>query len=417
MKTMSNFAQKTWPYRLDSFCMFTGSLVPLGIVIGNAGFESMIALTGLCWIVRCFAAKKNPLKKTAVHPLVLPWLFWLAVIFISLLINGAGTKGWAHDFVLIRYLIYAAALIDISERRPVFKYMLTGLGAGIIWGALNTLSAHLIGFDFLGKPLARYLGKLKEPARISSIAAYAAPFFLSWALLDRSLSKKKKFFLISIGVLGLIEIFLFKIRTVYIASLSGLFFLIIYINRKRFLLLFALFAAVIMGFYSLFLFDIKPNINLRSFYDRIYIWKVSGKIWAENPVVGSGVSGWRDTYTDIATSEKVPSYTAPDGSVWRQTKAYHAHNLILMIMSASGSLGLFTFLWLFINVVRGVFKDTEKWRAGLIVWPAVFLVIGLTGWNIYASQYQTIFAFFTAMTGIQVFNNGKTSNHHHPSSH
>ena len=39
----------------------------------------------------------------------------------------------------------------------------------------------------------------------------------------------------------------------------------------------------------------------------------------------------------------------------------------------------------------------------MLTWPVVFLAIGLTGWNIYGAQYQTLFAYFATLTGVTVY--------------
>ena len=67
------------------------------------------------------------------------------------------------------------ALLDISKRLPVERYLLWGLAAGVLWAAINTLSAFLFGFDLLGKPLTRYTMKLKEASRISGMEFVIAP--------------------------------------------------------------------------------------------------------------------------------------------------------------------------------------------------------------------------------------------------
>ncbi len=51
---------ENWARYLDNAILICASLVPLGIVIGNAGFESMIAISGLAWLARSIILKQNP---------------------------------------------------------------------------------------------------------------------------------------------------------------------------------------------------------------------------------------------------------------------------------------------------------------------------------------------------------------------
>lgn len=387
-----------WPSRLDSFCAVMAGLVPTGVVIGNAGYESMVALVGLCWIARSIAAKENPLPRLAKHSLVIPWLAWFAVIIISLFLNGPGSKGWAHDFVMIRYFIFFAALLDISERKPVCRYLLTGLAGGIVWAGLNTLSAHVIGYDLIGKPLSRYVGKLKEPGRISSVAAYAGPFLIAWAMTDKAMPRQKRILWGAIGLLAFWEVFHFGIRTVFGASLVGIGFTFLYLIRKQAWLVIAVSTAACIAVWAILYYHITPDINMKSIYDRIYIWKMSWAMWGGKPLFGVGVAAWKAAFKELASTGTI-SYLAPDGSLWNKIEGHHSHNLFLMLTSATGIAGLATFSWLFFNAIYLVARGTDGWRIGLATWPVVFLVIGLTGWNIYASQYQVLFAFFMALTG------------------
>lgn len=396
---MSEESRRIWAFRLDKFCAISGGLIPVGIVIGNSGFESIIGLVVLCWIIRSIVAKENPLGKIMKHPLVIPWIVWFTSIAISLFINGSGGKGWAHDFAFIRYLLFVMALLDISQRLPVSKYFLYGLAGGIIWAAVNTISAYVFGYDILGKPLIRYTGKLKEASRIAGMTAYASPFFLAWGLFDKSLSNKKKSIIIGIGLVALVLVFQTHVRTAILASLSGMLFCITYFFRKRISPAMALTVILLFIFAGVLFFQLKGMWSLSSVYDRIYYWKVVWAMWLENPVLGVGISSFQDAYKEMAASGAVTSFIAPDGTIFNGAEVTHAHNLILMLISSTGLFGLVAFSWLFINSVRLVMKNTNGFRVGLISCPFVLLVIGITGFNIYHSWYQALLAYLMVLIG------------------
>lgn len=396
---MSDESRWMWAFRLDKFCAIAGALIPVGLVIGNIGFGSMVSLVGLCWIIRCFLAKENPLGRTIKHPIVIPWIAWFASIVLSLLWNGAGSKGWAHDFVFVRFVIFGLALLDISRRLPVRKYLLYGLAAGVIWAAINMTSAYVLGYDTLGKPLIRYTGKLKEAARIAGMTAYASPLFLAWGTFDEKLSKKKKSIVIGIGLIAFILVLQTHVRTAIIASSAGIFFCLAYFVRRRVSIGFALTVVSLLLLAVGVFFQVGRMSNLSSFYDRIYYWKVVWAIWLEHPVLGVGISSFQDAYREMATSGAVSEYVGPDGTVYNLAQQTHAHNLFLMVISCTGLLGLAAFSWLFVNAIRLVVTNLSGFRMGLISWPIVFLVIGLTGFNIYHSEYQALLAFFLVLIG------------------
>ena len=398
---MKNETAMKWGRYLDNTILFLGAAVPVGIVIGNAGFEAMVSLAGVVWIVRAVMLRENPFSRIITDPAVLSWAAWLGCIVLSLAVNGAGSKGALHDIVFVRFFLFACAILDLSTRRQVSRYLLWGLAAGVLFAAVNTLMAYGVGYDLFGRSIARYTSKLKESARFAGLCAMAAPFFLTWALTARAeKSKHWKVFLI-IGVIAIMLLVQTTIRTAIIAAFSGIFFGVVFFRYKR------------MGWVEKILWPVLlftgiwitvqwvEGWNLRSFYDRIAIWKISVAMWQEHFFFGVGVSAYKDVYAAFALSGKIAPYVAPTGEVFDIIKAYHAHNLFLMLMASTGILGLASFLWLFACCIWKTVKNTMQWKSGLATWPVVFLVNGLAGSNIYNSWYQALFAFFAvlALTG------------------
>jgi hypothetical protein len=384
---------------MDKVCAVAGALVPVGLVIGNIAFESMIGTVGIGWLIRCIIQKKNPFALVE-HSLILPWLAWLAAISISLFWNGPGSKGWAHDLVFFRYLLYVAAMLDVSKRFPVERYFLWGLAAGVLYAAVNTLSAYMLGFDLLGKPLVRYTGKLKEASRISGMSAYAAPFFICWGLLDTTLSKRIRLLLLGIGLLSMAQLFQTHVRTAIIGATVGTLFSSFCHLRKHVSLkvTLALSLAFIISV-TAFLF-LKRQHRLDTVYDRVFFWKVAVTMWRDKPVTGVGVSSFQDAFKEISNSKTITGFKGLDGTTYHAKEQTHAHNLILMLLACTGLLGLVAFFWLFINAVELIFKNITGYRIGLVIWPATFLTIGLTGFNIYHSWYQALLAFWIVLIGI-----------------
>ena len=389
--------------RIDTFVGVTGALIPVGLVVGNIGFETLVAATGLFWICRCIIAKKNPLPDLIRHPLILPWMLWFGCVMLSLILNGPGSKGWAHDVSLVRYPLFALAMIDTSFRRPVVRYCIYGLAAGVLLAAINTLFAYAIGFDLLGKPLVRYTGKLKEAGRIAGLSAYAGPFFLAWALIDKRLSPKTKWIITAIGLIAVAQVFQIRIRTAIIAMAAGILPILFMGLRKRFSVLTTIGISIFLIASVAIVFYFQKMGSLNSLYDRFYIWKVSAVIWRDHPWFGAGVSAFQDVFAKISASGSVAGYIEPSGRIHggsRMVAATHAHNMILMLLSTTGIAGLTAFGWLFINAVRTAFQKLDGWRWGLITFPFVIFGIGLTGFNIYHGWYQSLVAYILVLIGI-----------------
>lgn len=396
--------QLVWLARLDRFSAVSGALVPTGLVVGNVGFEGMIGLAGLSWLLRILlsVAWGDPDRRYSIavlgrHPLVLPWIVWYAVIIISLAWNDPAGGEWGYNLVLARQLVFLAAMLDISRRLPVGRYFLFGLAGGLVWAAANTLSAHLLGHDLIGKPLARYTGRLKEGSRIAHLAAFAAPFYFCRVLLTPKLTTELKRRLILLTLLSVCLVFITKSRTTILAMALGLvlpFFL-----RKRLLRFLVPFCLVLLIAGGWMIFQDGRMWDFSSVYHRFYIWKVSWLIWLDHPFIGVSASGFKEAFPLFASPDLVASFNLPDPTNLYWTSASHAHNLFLMVLAVSGIAGLAAFSWLLINAVRMTLRAGQDWRSGLVSWPVVFLTIGMIGTNIYDGMSLTLFAFFLVLIG------------------
>lgn len=398
---MQESRRQGWAQGMDKTCAVIGGFVPMGIVVGNAAYESMLAVVGVCWIARSLVAGTNPLPGLVKDSLVLPWFFVYAAILLSLIVNGPGHKGAAHDIVFIRHLIFLAAILDISRRIPVERYFLMGMAGSVLLAGGNIILAHLIGYDLMGKPAARYAGKLKEAARIAGLFAYLAPMLVAWAMALVFFSNKTRTGLLLAGVAGTFLMVQMGIRTTILAAGAGFSFWVCYLIYKRYawkalavIVPIALLAAVLAGVYVM-------NQPMASMYDRASMYKTSWALFVDNPVLGVGVSAFQDAFRAMVASGRVEPYLAPDGSIWLTAEAMHAHNFALMILACTGLVGMAAFVWLFVNIVIAVYTRTEPhYRYGLAVWPIVFLVIGLTNLHFFGDWYQALFVYLTAFTGV-----------------
>lgn len=400
---MTAESSQLWTSRLDRFCAVTAGLFPVGVVIGNVAYEGVIAIVGICWLVRCCMARQNPLPRLIKHPLVLPWTAWYLVIIISLLVNGAGSRGWAHDFVFIRHLIFLLAMLDISRRMPVVKYLLYGLAAGVIMAAINTISAHLVGHDLFGRALRRYTQKLSDASRLAELLSYAGPFLLGWGLLDSSLRTGKKILVVCSGAVALVLLYVFGIRTSLLAVLTGIVFTL-FINKRFTIAKFIIFVSAFLGMAVAYV--MMTGLENNSISHRVYIWKIVWQMWLDHPIFGVGVSSFRDIFMDTAVRIGITEYTIPaTGEKVSMIYNSHAHNLVLQLLSCTGILGLVAFAWLYFNTFRLIAADHDNWRSGLLSWPIVFFIIGLTGWDIYGNSVPAIMVFFIVLAGINNYSN------------
>ncbi|MFC1504977.1 O-antigen ligase family protein [Thermodesulfobacteriota bacterium] len=389
---------------MDHACAIMGGAIPISIVFGTVAFELVVGLIGILWIFRLPLSREHHFRYIVRLPVIAPFVLFFACILISAAANFHSINRFAEDFLFFRYPLCVIALVDISHRLPVFRYLLKGLIISILLCIVNTIMAHMVGYDMIGRNVLRYTGKLKEAKTFSGLSAFASPFFISWAVFYTRLRPINRVLLFGLGLLSLGLVIQFANRNVILAVLAGNFWVLFVFLKRRYSISWAgVFILVLSIGTGIYLYVNNPYLG--SFYDRLHIWKVSWQIWTENPILGVSTLGYMDAYAKTLTSETLSqfAYIAPDGNIYNGMVngsieiATHAHNLFFMLVSTTGILGLSVFIWLMWDAVRLVVKDLEGWRVGLIAWPIVFVVIGIAGANIYDAYYTSLFSYFLVL--------------------
>ena len=231
------------------------------------------------------------------------------------------------------------------------------------------------------------------PPRIAGLTAYAAPFFITWGISDNSLNKWRKTLIIGIGLIALFIVLQTHVRTAVLAAAGSLVFILARFIPRRHLKIAIPCIGCIMIIGVLLFFQEAHQWDLRTIYDRIYYWKVTGTVWLNHPVLGVGVSSFQDAYREMALSGTVSGFVSPDGEMFQLAEVSHAHNLFLMLLACTGLLGLSAFAWLLVSTIRPLIGHCDGWRKGLIALPMVLLLIGLTGFNIFHSWYHALWIY------------------------
>lgn len=376
-----------------------GGLLPTAMVLGVVVFEFFIAVCGLVWLVSRVKYPVSFKDNLARNMLFWPLLCWFIVVMLSRIANGGTAFLFAHDITFLRYPLFVVAMADVSSRIPVHRYLVGGLMVGTAYALFNLLSAYIIGVDFIGKPLDRYLGKLQEGARIGGMSAYAAPFFLLWGIFGQFKEKRNRIWVYAFGGIAVLLLSITGARTAILAALIGLVCGILWqqIVRKKLKVRTFVAMTLLAGFGAAIVLWLQPNLD--SIYYRIYIWQVTVEIWLQNPVLGVGISSFNEAHRQIVESGIVAPFVAPNGATFQRV-GHHAHNIFLQLMACNGVLGLGVFGWFFWRVINVIRKSANAWQFGLWSWPFVCLAIGLTGWNIYDPAYATMVFYFVSLISV-----------------
>jgi len=386
--------------KMDHAVAISAMLLPTGLVLGNIGFELSIGLAGLLWIVRQFLDRGDLVNQFSRQALFLPMVAWVLSVWLSRAANGFTAYQLMHDMAFLRYLLYVLAISDVSMRLPMSRYLLIGLVGGVLMALLNTVSAHVFGFDLLGKPLARYTTKLKEAARIAALCAYTAPFFLIWLIFDRALTRQRQILLVILSVVLVVLMWKMRVRTAFLGLGVGVLGgVLVYVkHRMRWIVLGGVAGAIGMAV-TILNSSADFQWNLDSFFIRTHIWKVCWEMWQANPVFGVGISSFQEAYHEMAISGAVVPYIEDSGTVHKLEYVSHAHNLVIQLMSSTGLIGVAAFAWVVYAAFRHWRLNATAWHVGLCTVPFVLIGISVTGWNIFDPFYTSLVVFFLGWMG------------------
>jgi O-antigen ligase len=119
---------------------------------------------------------------------------------------------------------------------------------------------------------------------------------------------------------------------------------------------------------------------------RFYIWNEAFRIIKSSPLTGVGADGVKINF------KNVPGY---EERVWTET-----HNIYLQQAAERGVIGLGILLWVFVILLKQLWRAPNVWRPALVSLLAAFLVAGLTESWINDSEVAMIFWTFCGCVSI-----------------
>jgi O-antigen ligase len=372
------------------------ALFPVALVLGSVPFELVIGLVGLLWLMQAVFSQLPFLRRIVQQPTFWPLMIWMIGILLSRVTNGFSSSGFIHDFSYIRYLFFFLAIVDVSQRLDLDRYLFAGVAAGVVWTSTNILSASAFGVDFIGDPLSFYTEKLHEGERIAAFSSYIFPFFVLRMLSGKDLRRLERTALWVLIVLAGALLFITKIRTAWLAAGIGLLGGLALTLRGRYR--WGIVGGVALGMViaGLVMYCSGYQTSMGSMYDRYWIWQRSFTLWKEHPILGVGVSNFSDSIYRLAASTDFKPYIAPDGMPYDVRYASHSHDLFLHLLSCTGIWGFIAFFWLLAAATARWLQNSSALRIGLGACPFVLVGNAMTGWTVYDSFYGSIVIFFLA---------------------
>jgi O-antigen polymerase len=329
-------------------------------------FSLLFLLLGLILIIK----KKDTIRFYINRIDLLVIVIYFYLLLRNCFSNDFGLFNNANFKITIYFIIYFIAKYFISyySSKGIFSTYFTNL---ILFIACVEITIGILQ-NYYVIPLNHpklISGSFYSPALYSAFLALVFPFALTMCLKFKiSLKKdynKVQSILFQIfcyfSLIGTVAILpLTKARASWLAViLSGIYIiasqyrsskinLLLKRNKYRFISLFAF--VLIVGLFILY----KPDSAL----GRILIWKVSGGLIIEKPILGHGLQGFNINYLDFQS--KYFQQNGSESEMLVADSVQYAYNEFLRVFVEYGIIGILFILFLLYEVFRPVNKKNDK---------------------------------------------------------
>ncbi|MBA7563660.1 tetratricopeptide repeat protein [Candidatus Atribacteria bacterium 1244-E10-H5-B2] len=352
----------------------------------------ILIITGLMfWALKMVG--KEEIKFTPT-PLNLPVISFIAICTLSLI--------WSDTFFtslkelplfLSGPLLYFLIVNNIKSEKQINRIIGAVTIVAAVLGIYGIFQYNGIDFYFIINSIAgqRVYGLFGNAGYFAGYIIL--PLSLAISLFLVSKNRKRKILLL-IGILAMGTTFIVTFtRSSYLAlgiSLIFMFLLFLLARGKRFIVdnkkIFIFLLIIIILTVSLFIIPtslskpgttisrIKGRVSIAQLKNtltsgaRIAIWKVTGTMIKDRPILGSGIGTFK--YNDLRYQAKFFEQ-GDNRTIYPHVFADKAHNEYLQLWAELGIIGLAIFLWLMIAYfnygVRYLKKEKDEQRQGIMI--------------------------------------------------
>ena len=389
-------------------------------------FTALVIIGLMFWTLKMINREEIKFTPT---PLNLPVISFIAICILSLI--------WSDTFFtslkelplfLSGPLLYFVIVNNIRDEKQINRIINTVIVIGAALGIYGIFQYNDIDFSFW-VPIA---GKNKIFGLFGNVGYFAGyivlPLSLSIPLFMAAKNRTRKILLlIGIFLMGTTLIATLS-RSSYAAfglSLIFMFLLFLLTRGKRFIIInkkiFIFLLIIIILVISLFIIptplnkpgttisQIKGIISISNITNtftsgrRIAIWKFTGMMIKDHPILGSGIGTYK--YNTLRYQAKFFE-KGDNRTIYTYGFAEKAHNEYLQLWAELGTIGLAIFLWLIITYfnygIRYLKREKDKQKQGIMIGlmggVVAFLIDSIFWFPLHLSSNVSLFWLLMGLT-------------------
>ncbi len=392
--------------KLRGLALLSMLLVPLGLLHAWVLAEICVGITDVLFLVHVFWRRDFRWLRQPWFIQALVWWVWL--VFCSIPgIGIAGTKGFTEAVVILRLLVFTAALQSWLLTTPAARRAAWGvLALSALWIALESWQQYLAGHNIFGYPRwgdGALTGPFEKP-RAGDLYAHLMFIGLlppAMALLARPGWKRAGGAVLA--VLGVVTAVLIGQRMCVAFAGLGLVVAAVYLRRLRLPMLGALAVAAAVFIATPIISPAthgklvgETQRNFHHFSQSPYgeIFTVATNMGLQSPLHGWGYRSYREVCTEARFNTGLPALHIPPTQAALGACNLHPQNFFIQSFSDAGFPGLvlFTAMMLYWTwlAARGCWRNPDPVRVGLLIgvinytWPIAstdeFPTLYMLGW-------------------------------------
>ena len=407
---MNSFLNAFRRGRLEQIAFGATLLTPILLMHGHAIADGLIGVVDLCFLARCTASRDWRWLRDGWAPVALLWWIWLLICslpFPALHLGEAGTGPLIQALLVLRFLIFTAALEYFVLRPPAARRWMWGvLAACAAWIAGSSLIQFLFGRNLFGFPPGgdgELTGPFGMPRAAPPLSRILLPVLLPIAagLLSRPRAAARfNAYALLLGGMGVMV--LIGQRMPLLLTVLGFLVAGLLLRQFRVAIVVSLLAgAALVGASAVvspptyFRLVEKFSHQMEHFAASPYgqLYARATEIGRQNPITGRGYDTFRNFCADPRYFRATFDGSQADGG-GAAICAQHPHNFYLQAFVEAGVPGLIlfcilAFVWLR-PLAAGLWRDPDPLRVGLFaailiqLWPlastSAFTSMPMGGW-------------------------------------
>lgn len=357
---------------LDRIIVLGLYLYSLGAVVSSALMNISLGLSFLAWIIK--KARNFKVESTPFDKYILFFLIAIAFSFIGSWNLSNSIHKFRKCFLTPVFLFYL--VVDLNPDLKSIRNFLMIISTVFLGSVFYSLWQHYIGVQRVHSNLF-----VLEFGTILAMAIIYLVVYIFWY----KTGYKKKFFLISLNIILLISLILTLARGAWVALIISVY-VIMAIKDKKILIYFLVSCLLFLLVVPYFISDIYID-RFKSIFDtehdksnttRLELWRGALLIYRDHWINGIGL----DNFSEVIKMK--PYYRES------MISTSHAHNNFLQVAAETGSIGLISFILLFIVIINQLYKyyrlamnnKLKLFYLGTIGMIVVYLSHGLTEYNL-----------------------------------